>query len=59
MADQLTMPEPSPWVAWCAERDHPLVTYNPWMQQTWCQCGDVRLDGIHPVDWDAKKERNG
>ena len=26
-------------ITWCAERDHPWLTYNPHMDRTWCRCG--------------------
>ena len=29
----------------CADHDHPGQTYNPWMDQTWCLCGEVRTAG--------------
>ena len=31
----------------CADQDHPGVTYNPWLDKTWCLCGDVVRDGNH------------
>lgn len=30
----MTTPETQ---AWCARRNHPWVTYNPWMDRTWCR----------------------
>lgn len=42
--------------AWCAERGHPFVTYNPWLGSTWCRCGKRREQGEQPLDeraqWD-------
>ena len=29
----------------CAEHDHPGVTYNPWLDKTWCLCGQIIRDG--------------
>lgn len=30
----------------CAALGHPGATYNPWLNKTWCACGDVvRVDG--------------
>lgn len=29
----------------CAGLDHPPVTYNPWLDKTWCLCGQVVRDG--------------
>lgn len=43
-------------VAWCVERGHPWVTYNPLMNRTWCRCGERRQDGAAEVDWEAKWE---
>lgn len=43
-------------VAWCTERDHPWSTYNPWMDRTWCRCGQRQDDGQHPIDLEAIHE---
>lgn len=40
--------------AQCLDRGHPLVTYNPQSDTTWCQCGQRVEQGQEPVDWDAK-----
>jgi hypothetical protein len=40
-------------VAWCVTRDHPWVTYNPWLDRSWCRCGQRQADGQQPPDWDA------
>lgn len=37
--------EPSPWLPWCADNDHPATTYNPWLDATWCLCGARKVDG--------------
>lgn len=29
----------------CAEQGHPGVTYNPWVDRTWCLCGEVTMVG--------------
>lgn len=34
----------------CDAYDHPLVTYNPWSDETWCLCGTVRRPG-NQVEW--------
>lgn len=41
---------------WCAERGHPWLTYNPWLNRTWCRCGERQADGEQPHDWDADWE---
>lgn len=42
--------------AWCAKRNHPLVTFNPWVPRTYCRCGQVQVVGEQPVDWQALHE---
>lgn len=42
--------------AWCAQRGHPWLTYNPWLDRTWCRCGQRQADGEQPHDWDAQWE---
>lgn len=35
----------------CADMDHPGVTYNPWLDRTWCLCGARTYPGdavTHP-----------
>jgi hypothetical protein len=39
---------------WCEQRNHPWVTYNPWLDRTWCRCGQRSEAGEQPMDWDAK-----
>jgi len=39
--------------AWCAARNHPWVTYNLWLDRTWCRCGERQADGEQPIDLDA------
>jgi len=34
--------------AWCAERDHPIITYNPWIDLSLCRCGRIQVDGDAP-----------
>jgi hypothetical protein len=29
----------------CAEHGHPGVTFNPWLNETWCLCGEVITHG--------------
>lgn len=41
---------------WCAARGHPLVTWSPWINLTLCRCGEVRLTGERPMDWEAKRQ---
>lgn len=42
----------------CADYDHPGVTYNPWVDKTWCLCGEVIRDGdaITRGDWPHKAD---
>lgn len=42
--------------AWCEERSHPWVTYNPRLDMTFCRCGVMREHGEKPMDWQAKHE---
>lgn len=41
---------------WCGERDHPWITYNPWLDRSYCRCGKRQASGEQPVDWQAKHE---
>lgn len=41
-------------LAWCLERGHPWVTYNPWLVWSYCLCGHRQAPGEQPMDWDAK-----
>lgn len=34
----------------CGTYGHPGVTYHPWLDRTWCQCGAVARDGDQ-CDW--------
>lgn len=29
----------------CAEAGHPGATFNPWLNRTWCLCGEVVTEG--------------
>lgn len=40
---------------WCTERDHPWVTYNPWLDRSYCRCGKRQAEGEHPQDEEAKR----
>jgi hypothetical protein len=31
--------------AWCVGRGHPGTTFNPWMNRTWCACGEIVVEG--------------
>lgn len=42
--------------AWCAERGHPYVTYHPWLDRTYCRCGERQEAGERPLDWKAMWE---
>jgi hypothetical protein len=42
--------------AWCVQREHPWLTYNPWLDRTWCRCGQRQAAGEQPHDWDAQWE---
>lgn len=41
---------------WCSDREHPLITYNPLLNRTYCRCGHRQEPGQQPMDWDAKHE---
>lgn len=41
---------------WCAERDHPLMTWSPWVNLTLCRCGQNQQQGKQELNWDAKRE---
>ncbi len=41
---------------WCEQRSHPWVTYNPWLDESFCRCGRMREAGEKPMDWRAKWE---
>lgn len=32
-------------IAWCAERGHPVTTYNPSLDLSLCRCGEIQVDG--------------
>jgi hypothetical protein len=40
-------------IAWCARREHPWVTFNPWLDRTWCRCGARQAEGAQSIDLDA------
>jgi hypothetical protein len=42
-------------VEWCVQRDHPFVTYNPWLDESFCRCGARQVPGEQPMDWQAKR----
>jgi hypothetical protein len=44
--------------AWCGQRGHPWVTYNSWLDKTWCRCGSKVEAGAHPIDLQAVLEEN-
>lgn len=44
--------------AWCVERGHPWVTYNPWLSRSWCRCGARQADGHQPADFRALHEEH-
>ncbi|MFG2210555.1 hypothetical protein [Streptomyces sp. NPDC048638] len=37
-------------VAWCTAREHPYLTYNPWLKRSYCRCGSRQADGEQPLD---------
>ncbi|MFE9619529.1 hypothetical protein [Streptomyces sp. NPDC006384] len=37
-------------VVWCKERAHPYVTYNPWLDRSYCRCGRRQESGKQPLD---------
>jgi hypothetical protein len=41
---------------WCADRAHPFVTYNPWLDRSYCRCGQRQEPGDQPQDWNAKRQ---
>lgn len=41
---------------WCADREHPFVTYNPWLDRSYCRCGQRQHPGKQPIDWKAKRD---
>lgn len=43
--------------AWCEQRNHPWVTYNPWLDESFCRCGQMREAGEKPMNWQAKREQ--
>lgn len=43
-------------ITWCVRRGHPWVTYNPWMNVTFCRCGKMREPGRLPIDMQALLE---
>lgn len=47
---------PNPTAQWCADRQHPWVTYSPWIDRTYCRCGTRQEPGEQPMDWQAKHE---
>jgi hypothetical protein len=55
LAGQPLSAEPAT-IAWCAQRGHPWLTYNPWLDRTWCRCGARQAAGEQPHDWEADRE---
>ncbi|MFI1312828.1 hypothetical protein ACH4TS_22190 [Streptomyces albidoflavus] len=43
-------------VVWCEERDHPYLTYNPWLDRSYCRCGRRQDSGPQPPDTLAAHE---
>jgi hypothetical protein len=41
---------------WCADRRHPWSTYNPWLDRSYCRCGQRQVTGVRPIDLDAAAE---
>lgn len=41
---------------WCGERGHPWLTYNPWLDRSYCRCGARQEAGEQPHDWQADRE---
>ncbi len=42
--------------AWCQQRAHALITYNPQLDMSLCRCGEHQVSGEQPLDWQAKRE---
>jgi hypothetical protein len=40
---------------WCRDRSHPFVTYNPWLDRSYCRCGNRQKSGDQSQDHDAKR----
>jgi hypothetical protein len=38
------------------DRDHPFITYSPWVHRSYCRCGERQVDGDQPQDMRAKWE---
>lgn len=49
MADETTR-------RWCEDREHPWLTYNPWLDRSYCRCGARQAVGEQPHDWQADHE---
>lgn len=43
-------------ITWCVARNHPWVTYNPWLDQTFCRCGERMAEGRGDLDLRAIHE---
>ncbi|MCX4911887.1 hypothetical protein [Streptomyces sp. NBC_00878] len=41
---------------WCDGQQHPFVTFNPWLNRSYCRCGQRQKEGEQPMDWQAKRE---
>ena len=42
----------------CADHGHPGNTYNPWLDKTWCCCGEVIRDG-NTIKWPKPTQCGG
>jgi hypothetical protein len=40
---------------WCVDREHPFITYNPWLDRSYCRCGERQAAGAQPMDEAAKR----
>lgn len=49
MADDTT-------IEWCVEREHPWLTFNPWLNRSYCRCGERQAEGEQPQDMRAKHD---
>jgi len=50
-------PLPTPETTqWCAKKAHPFMTYNPWLDRSYCRCGERQEPGEQAMDWEAKRD---
>jgi len=33
------------WAPWCTDHMHVTITYNPWLGESFCLCGQTRVIG--------------